>query len=84
MVILEHGFEGPFKSGFWLVKDSRSGEVKKLSGKEASMISLLLADNLYQFRDDFHPLDAFTEESLEQGRAYVKVRAHAELEAGGG
>lgn len=71
MLLLEHGFEGPLKSGFWLVKNTVTGDVKKLSGKEASMISLLIADNLYQFRDDFQPLDAFTESSLDKGRAWA-------------
>ncbi len=70
MIILEHSFEGPFSTGCYEVTFP-GGRKCKVGGKQASMISLILSG--YQFREDFHPLGAFTGESLEPGLAAVKV-----------
>ncbi len=67
MITLEYGFEGPFKSGFWKVKNAQTGSQAKITGKQASMISMILSG--YAFKPDFHPFDAFTKESLEEGKS---------------
>lgn len=71
MITLEHGFEGPFRTGYWDAVSTNSGQRKRISGKQASMISLILSG--YVFRDDFTPLDAFTPESLSAGRVNAKA-----------
>ena len=66
MIQLEHGFEGPFRTGFWKATNSSTGSQTKISGKQASLISLILSG--YVLKDGFNPLDAFTAESLAEGK----------------
>jgi hypothetical protein len=70
LIQLKHGFEGPFNTGYYDVL-LPGGRSYRVSGKQASMISLLLAG--YEFREDFHPMEAFTTESLASGRADARV-----------
>lgn len=70
MILLEHSFEGPFNSGCYDVR-LPAGHTRRISGKQASMISMILAG--YEFKDGFHPMEAFTAESLAAGRADAKV-----------
>lgn len=67
-LILEHGFAGPYNAGFYDVK-LPNGEVRRISGGHASMISMILAG--YEFRSDFRVLEAFEQEPL--ARADMKV-----------
>lgn len=71
MLVLKPGVEGPFNQGVWAAVDTDTQEAMKLHGKYASLLSLLLSG--YQLRDDFQPLDAFTSESLDKGRAVAKA-----------
>lgn len=64
-VVLEYGFEGPFREGYWTAMLS-NGERKRITGKQASMISMILSG--YVFQGNFQPADAFTADSLEEGR----------------
>ncbi len=66
MITLEYGHEGPFKSGFWKATNAQTGSQTKITGKQASMISMILTG--YAFKPDFHPFDAFTQESLDAGK----------------
>ena len=70
LIGLEHGFEGPFNTGYYDVH-LPGGRTRRIHGKQASLISLLLAG--YEFREDFQPLDAFKADSLATGRADAKV-----------
>lgn len=84
VILLEHGFEGPYNAGFYTVK-LPGGRALKIEGRQASMISMILSG--YEFRDAFHPMDAFTVGSLDAGRADVKVVSNvpgAETAAGSG
>lgn len=63
MIQLEHGFEGPFKTGIWRATNASTGSQTKIAGKQASLISLILSG--YVLKPEFQPLDAFTKESLE-------------------
>lgn len=78
MIQLEHSFEGPFNAGCYVAQMPTGREVR-LSGKSASMISLLLAG--YQLKDDFQPLEAFTDASLAPGRMNAKVVRPDEVSA---
>jgi hypothetical protein len=85
MIQLEYGVEGPFKTGFWRAKNTASGSTSKISGKQASMISMILSG--YAFKPDFHPFDAFTQDSLDKGRpllqeATAQKPAHIHLPGG--
>ena len=70
MIQLEHRFEGPFNVGVYDLT-LPNGRKAAIRGKAASLLSLILSG--YQLRDDFQPLDAFAQDSLETGRAYRKV-----------
>ena len=65
---LDHDFNGEYGSGRYIVSNSESGQRKILEGKAAGLLALLLSDRGYDLREDFHPMDAFTDESLEAGR----------------
>ena len=65
---VEHDCNGPYGSGRWVFTRPETGEQKILTGKAAGLLALLLADQGYELRPEFRPLDAFTEESLERGR----------------
>lgn len=69
-VVLEHGFEGPYNSGCYDVT-LPNGAKFRISGKQASMISLILSG--YTIQEGFHPFDAFDRESLAKGRMNAKV-----------
>lgn len=71
MLVLKHGVEGPFNEGVWAAIDSDTQATMKLHGKYASLLSLLMSG--YQLRPDFQPLDIFTPESLDKGRAAAKA-----------
>lgn len=71
---LERDFSGPWDSAAWTVRDPESGESKRLEGKAAALLSMLIARHDYAIRDDFHPFDAFTEESLDRGRVPASPR----------
>lgn len=73
-IVLEHSFEGPFKSGCFDVTYA-SGRKFRVSGRAASLISLILAG--YRIRDDFRAMDPFTLESLAEGQANAKAVANA-------
>jgi len=70
VIQLEYGVEGPFKAGFWRATNRESGSRTKITGKQASMISMILSG--YAFKPDFHPFDAFTQESLDKGRPLLQ------------
>lgn len=70
MLTLEHDLGGGNCSGRWLLRGP-SGETQVISGKRAALLSLLLSGMNYELRPDVHPLDLFTDESLEHGRATV-------------
>lgn len=55
-ILLEHDVEGPFKRPCYNVK-MPNGKARRVSGKQAVLVSLLLAG--YQVKDDFDPLTAF-------------------------
>lgn len=72
---IEHGAEGPLNLGYWELT-AANGETKRVSGKGATLISLLFANHEYQLRDDFHPLDLFSEDSLIPGqKAFIEAYA---------
>ena len=64
-MILEYGYEGPLRQGYWQATNSDTREVNKITGKQASLISMILSG--YVLKDTFHPFDAFTDESVEAG-----------------
>jgi hypothetical protein len=68
VIVLEHSFEGPFNTGCYDVK-LPNGQVKRIGGGQASMISMILAG--YDFRDDFHVLEAFKQDELVRADAKV-------------
>lgn len=63
-IVLEAGTEGPYKALFWQAS-TPDGKGKRITGQQASMISMILSG--YVFKPDFHPFDAFTQESLDAG-----------------
>ncbi len=68
VILLEHSFEGPFSTGCYDVK-LPDGQVKRISGGQASMISMILAG--YDFREDFHVLEAFRQDQMVRADAKV-------------
>ena len=66
MIILEYGCEGPLRQGYWQATNSETREVTKITGKQSSLISMILSG--FKIKDDFHPFDAFTDESVEAGK----------------
>ena len=67
MITLERNEQG------WLVKCPATGGEQQIVGKKATLLSMVLAATDYQVRDDFHPFDPFTAESLQRGReAFVR------------
>ena len=71
MIILEYGAEGPLRQGYWQATNSETKSVVKLKGKQASLISMILSG--YVLKDDFHPFDAFTDDSVEAGSPLHQV-----------
>lgn len=61
---LERDFSG---RSAWTVRNPETGESKRVEGRAASLLSMLIAQQGYELREDFHPFDAFTEESLARG-----------------
>ena len=55
MYQLTHGTDGPQGTGTWVVRDESGAQVRKLAGKEASLLSLLLSG--YELARGAHPLD---------------------------
>jgi hypothetical protein len=80
VILLEHSFEGPFSTGCYDVK-LPNGMVKRISGGQASMLSMILAG--YEFRGDFHVLEAFKQDALVHADAKV-VNDNAGSEAAEG
>jgi hypothetical protein len=68
VILLEHSFEGPFSTGCYDVK-LPDGKVRRISGGQASMISMILAG--YDFKEDFHVLEAFKQDRLVRADAKV-------------
>jgi hypothetical protein len=60
-ILLEHDVEGPFKRPCYNVK-MPNGKTRRVSGKQAILVSLLLAG--YEVKDDFDPLTAFDPEGV--------------------
>ncbi len=73
MIALEYAVRGPFKEGYWRATNAQTGSTTQITGKQASMISMILSG--YAFKPDFHPFDAFTKESLNKGRPLVQGAA---------
>lgn len=65
---VDHDFGGEYGSGRYIFT-FRTGQQRILEGKAAGLLALLLANQEYVLREDFHPTDAFTAESIEAGRA---------------
>jgi hypothetical protein len=61
VILLEHSFEGPFSTGCYDVK-LPDGKVRRISGGQAAMISMILAG--YNFREDFRMLEAFKQDQM--------------------
>lgn len=55
-ILLEHDVEGPFKRPCYNVK-MPNGKTRRVGGKQAVLVSLLLAG--YEVKPDFDPLTAF-------------------------
>ena len=55
-IMLEHDVEGPFKRPCYNVR-MPNGKTRRVGGKQAVLVSLLLAG--YEIKDDFDPLTAF-------------------------
>ena len=71
MIILEFGCEGPLRQGYWQATNAETKEVNKLTGKQASLISMILSG--YVLKEDSHPFDAFTDESVEAGKPLMQL-----------
>lgn len=54
--------------GTWIVRSPGTGEEMTITGRKAALLSVILATANYQLREDFHPLDAFSEDSLKRGQ----------------
>lgn len=52
----------------WVVYCPHTGEQRHITGKKSALLSMILANVNYEVREDFHPFDAFTEESLKRGQ----------------
>jgi hypothetical protein len=70
VILLEYGFKGPLREGYWQATNAETKSKVKITGKQASMISMILSG--YVFKDDFMPFDAFTEDSMADGRPLMQ------------
>jgi hypothetical protein len=73
-ILLEHDVEGPFKRPCYNVK-MPNGNARRVSGKQAILVSLLLAG--YEVKPDFDPLTAFDPEGVSSDASTTVAADHS-------
>ena len=79
MITLEARVSGPLGTVSYRVKNSANGETREIKDREASLLGLLLS--VYPLKAQVHPLDLFTDESLDLGRKAFQAAYSGEASA---